>query len=411
MRVKASACGRLPHFLVRQAQALLLMAEPEVRLDQFLAAALAGDLAIWPREWSDEASWAALIERANYHGITGLLFECKLHLGSWPDEVKAVLRERAIARAHWELRHKFVVSNVLTGLADQGILAIILKGTAFAYDLYGTPSARERGDTDILVARADLEQARQELQQLGFFRDPLSEGVPDNLHLQEVWSLATDDGMNHVVDLHWQAMNSLALEDALPLSDCMQDPVELPRLCKAARGMDWKIALLHACMHRAAHITSPYIVGGVPYYGGDRLIWANDIDLLVDKLAAEDWHGLCAKARERGVEAVLLDGLKFAQARLGTPVPSAVMASLAGASAKTAASSWLLRSGQAGRAVSDLKAAPGLRGKLDFLIMRVLPTRTFMRQKYPGMNRYPLALLYLRRMVDLVRKRPKRSGR
>ena len=104
-----------------------------------------------------------------------------------------------------------------------------------------------------------------------------------------------------------------------------------------------------------------------------------------------------------------MDGLRFAQARLNTPVPEAVIVRLSAASKKTKASSWLLTSGQAARAFSDLRAAPGLYGKLAFLIIRALPSRGFMRQKYPGMKRYPLALLYLRRMVDLVRKRPERN--
>ena len=387
------------------------MAWPTVRLDQFLATALGGKLTAWSGGWDDEASKDALVERADYHGITGLLVERKQHLGGWPADVTARLRERARARAKWELRHKVVVSNLLTALADQGILSIILKGTAFAYDLYATPAARERGDTDLLVGRADVAATRLVLQQSGFRMDPRFEGLSDQLHLQEVWNFATDDGMNHVIDLHWQAMNSLALEDALPFSDCIQNPVKLPRLCEAARGMDRKTALLHACMHRAAHISSPYIVNGVAYYGGDRLIWACDIDLLANSLAADEWRSLCALAQGREVEAVLLDGLKFAQARLGTAVPDDVMAILAAASAQTRASSWLLGSGQTRRALVDLKAVPGLRGKFDFLLMRALPSGNFMREKYPDMTGRPLALLYLRRLAELLRRRPARSDR
>ena len=132
------------------------MAWPTVRLDQFLASALVGDLTAWPGERDDEASKDALVDRANYHGITGLLVERKQHLGSWPADVTARMRERARASAKWELRHKVVVLNLLATLADQGILTIILKGTAFAYDLYATPSVRERGDTDLLIERADV---------------------------------------------------------------------------------------------------------------------------------------------------------------------------------------------------------------------------------------------------------------
>lgn len=387
------------------------MAWHAVRLDQFLAAALGRDLTVWPGGWDDEASKDALVDRANYHGITGLLVERKQHLGGWPADVTARMRDRARERAKWELRHKVVVANLLAALADQGILTIVLKGTAFAYDLYATPAARERGDTDLLVGRADLAATRLVLQQSGFRRDPGFKALSDQLHLQEVWNFATDDGMSDIVDLHWQAMNSLALEAALTFSDCIQDPIKLPRLCEAARGMDRKTALLHACMHRAAHISSPYIVNGVAYYGGDRLIWACDIDLLANRLDADEWRGLCAMAQGREVDAVLLDGLKFAQARLGTAVPDDVMAILAAASAETKASSWLLGSSQARRALADLKAVRGLRSKFDYLMMRALPSGNFMREKYPDLAGRPLATLYLRRLTELLRRRPERSDR
>ena len=116
-------------------------------------------------------------------------------------------------------------------------------------------------------------------------------------------------------------------------------------------------------------------------------------------------------AQRREVGAVLLDGLKFAQARLGTAVPDDVMTILASASVETKASSWLLGSSQTRRALVDLKAVPGLRGKFDFLMMRALPSRNFMREKYPDMAGRPLALLYLRRFAELLRRRPERSDR
>ena len=107
------------------------MAKQYVEIDQFLAMALAEkNCALWPETWQSAAAGSALVERALYHGIAGLLIEYR-PLG-WPHEVVERLRDQALAQAMWEMRHKIVVSQLLTELARERITAIILKGTAFA---------------------------------------------------------------------------------------------------------------------------------------------------------------------------------------------------------------------------------------------------------------------------------------
>lgn len=354
---------------------------------------------------------SALIERAHYHGIPGLLVGREAGTEGWPIEVLDALKNQALGLAMWEMRHKAVLTRLLDSLAQQGILAIILKGTALAYDLYEIPATRMRGDTDLLVARSDLPRTRQMFQELGFCLHPQCEGGADEHALQEVWEFEAADATTHSIDLHWQAVNSLALADALTFADCAQELLELPRLCASAHGMDRKRALIFACMHRAAHITSPYIVDGVTYYGGDRLIWAWDIHLLAGALPESDWDGLCSEALAKGLGAVCLDGLSFARLRLGTSIPANVIAKLAAAPADERASAYLLGSGQASRALSDLGAVPGLLAKARFAFRRLLPPGSFMRAKYPHMHDRALVVLYLRRMAELLRNRPERSDR
>jgi hypothetical protein len=68
-----------------------------------------------------------------------------------------------------------------------------------------------------------------------------------------------------------------------------------------------------------------------------------------------------------------------------------------------------LNSSQARRALIQLGKVRGLRAKFSYLKLRLFPSRTFMRTKYPRMQGMPLALLYLRRAAELVQKRPERS--
>jgi hypothetical protein len=151
------------------------------------------------------------------------------------------------------------------------------------------------------------------------------------------------------------------------------------------------------------HLAAPYVVDGRAYYGADRLIWARDIDLLARSLGDDDWGQLESIARELGIAPVIRDGLDFARRILATPIPGSAEAWLKTAGGR--ASNYLLRSGQAGRAWSDLLAMPGWRRKATFLASRTFPSAAFLRRKYPGMVRLPLLLLHGRRIGELLRPR------
>ena len=209
------------------------MAKHYVEIDQFLAKALAEkQLRFMAGNWRGAEAGSALVERALYHGIAGLLIEYR-PLG-WPGDVVERLRDQALAQAMWEIRHKMVVGQLLTELARERIASIILKGTAFAYDLYETPATRARGDTDILVERGDLARTRQTLAGIGFHLRQDYTGRTDDLRLQETWRFTSADGTSHDIDLHWQAMNSMALRNTLSFADCAANARPLPRLSDKA---------------------------------------------------------------------------------------------------------------------------------------------------------------------------------
>ena len=180
----------------------------------------------------------------------------------------------------------------------------------------------------------------------------------------------------------------------------------LPRLGPSARAMSRPLTLLHSCIHRAMHLTSPYFVNGVTYYGGDRLIWARDIDLLAAALSQREWQDFAAAAIDQGVAAVCRDGLALAQRTLKSNIPAGVMTLLETVRAEQP-SAYLLGAGQARRAWLDFRAIPGWRRKLAYVGARSLPSARFMRGKYPRLANRPLALLHAKRMIDLLR--PRRS--
>ena len=375
---------------------------PHTEIDGLLATVMRGAVVEWPARLDP----ALGVERILYHGIAGLIVEQARAAAHWPAALIEPVRAQAIAQAMWEIRHKARLAELLAAFAGAGMTALLLKGSALAYDLYAAPAARARGDSDVLVAADVLAGARCILGQLGFARDP-EPAVADDLALQEAWS--APDGTNwHHIDLHWQLLNAPALAEVLPFDQCADGGMALPRLGPGALAMGHVATLLHTCIHRAMHITAPYFVDGRTYYGGDRLIWANDIHLLAASLSDAEWDIFAAAAVEQGVAEVALNGLDMASTALGTQVPEHVRSQLGEARGEEA-SAYLLSAGQARRSWSDLRAIPGVRRKLAFAAARLVPPASFMRSKYPDMGDRPLVALYARRMINLLRRRPAQS--
>ncbi len=224
-------------------------------IDRTLAAVLRGDRAVDAGLFAP----AALIERIDFHGIAGLLAETPDVVASWPDEVRTALRASAIVGTMWELRHRQVVTEMLAALASVGVAAILLKGTAMAYDLYSSPATRTRGDSDVLVDPRQIDEARQIMKRLGFERLG-GDSADEIFSLQEVWRLNCEGAVGHDIDLHWQLLNAPALKDLLPITECFADPHPLPQLSPDAMSMDRVKTLIHTCVHRSINFTWPYFV-------------------------------------------------------------------------------------------------------------------------------------------------------
>jgi hypothetical protein len=391
--------------------AMALPVNQDAAVDEMLAAALRGELRTWPLAYGDQNRSDLVVDRAIYHGIAGLLIERRGALADWPESVITPLLQQARVQAMWEMRHRIVISDLLAAFKGEGIVAVLLKGTALAYDLYASPATRARGDTDLLIESASLKLARQLFEANEFDRLTLGAGPFGDFHLQEVWQYKNSDGMQHNVDLHWQTMNAPALEGLVSFAECRADPIKLPRLCAEASTMDRATMLLHLCLHRAAHVINPYYVDGVAYYGGDRLIWAQDIHLVAGTLADDGWKAFCESAERGGVAGLCLEALNLSQARLGTGIPCSVLERLKAAPQASGASNYMLNSGPIGRTVSDLKALPGIGRKLAFIGSRLLPSQVFMRTKYPELGRFPLPILYVWRIVRFLTMRAERNDR
>lgn len=368
------------------------------RIDLALASALRGEQPRWPA--GDEGLEHLLLERLHYHGLAGLLVD-----EGWPAFMEAAIRQEAVARAMWELRHRQAMAGMLGALDEAGVPALLLKGTAYAYRLYEEPATRTRGDTDLWVPEEQLGSARKILVERGFQREE-DPGAVAGLQLEEGWVLRELNGLEHVVDLHWSAVNSAALRHVFDFKHCWEERQPLTRLGPGAYALSDADALLHSAVHRRMHVTSPYLVDGRLFYGGDRLIWAMDVHRLLRAMSDADIADACTRARALGLGPALDEAFGLAADRLGTAIQSNTEPEPPSGAAGLVAS--YLAGGQVRRAWLDLSCLPGKSAKLSAIRRRVVPSRTFLQNKY---GQAGLATLLLRRAADFVRSRQHEPNR
>jgi len=231
------------------------------RLREPLRAALRGERAPWPEDLSDAESYALIV-----HGVAPLVYAAS---------AVPQLRTEAIRAATLETLRFADLRAVLDALAAANVEVLVIKGTALAYDLYGTPELRPRGDTDLLIAVDVIERARAVFLALGFEEQP--DSGDEHGTRQTAFVRADGSGIVHIYDVHWSVTNTPLFASTLQFDELLTRSIALPALGANARGLCDVDALLLACVHRVAH-----------HHDSDRIVWLVDIALLRDRMSRDE---------------------------------------------------------------------------------------------------------------------------
>lgn len=337
-----------------------------------------------------------LVRRIRYHSVAGLIQDSPA-AQRLPAPARQKVLSLAREQAMWELRHHAIVGSIVEQLADEGIPHALMKGTALAYSVYDRPAHRDRSDTDLLIREAELPAIREMLAKLAF-----KPSTDDGTGYQETWALCHPDGTEHLLDIHWQVLNSPSLFALLPVEECLQAAAPLERLSRRALAMDGPHMLLHSAAHRLMHRTAPFILDGQHLRGPNRLIWAVDIRRIASSFDDRDWDAsvaLCSRAR---IGAVVADALAFATVLgpLSTPGGTVDRFRMLG-DVDSPPAHYLLQSGRRERAISDLKHAGGLRSAAQRAWRKLAQPAGAVRASFPG-SKAPVAFLRLRKWFNFV---------
>ncbi|WP_158093627.1 nucleotidyltransferase family protein [Erythrobacter dokdonensis] len=344
--------------------------------------------------WSQEldGAQAEVISRIDFHGIALLL------AGSMPDSLPRVLQESILEQARlqalWEISHGQRVAQLVEALHARGFEPLLMKGTAIAYSCYDDPAMRRRGDTDIVLAGAERDNARRCLRALGF--------RPRGHHfgLQEAWVVDAQGGFTHEVDVHWAMSSSTTLAAALAQNGFETRTIALPRLSANARSLGLVDNILMICINRQAHNMLGYHIEGERVFDSERLIWAVDLDLMCARLDASDWSLLSDISHRSGAAGTVLAGLLFARDRLGTGIPDRCIDSLSAETAEGPVSRYLAQQSNFQRFRQDFAAAPDWGIRRGLVLRQVFPERDVLEDRFPDKRHWPNVALYTWRLLQ-----------
>lgn len=145
----------------------------------------------------EDCDWAVLVETAARHGVVSLIYE-ELRAHRLPPEAlrRAEGLSQTVVRQNYRLL--YLSWQIQQAMKAEGIRTVLLKGAATA-SFYAVPELRKSGDIDLLLPHtAQLEQAAQCLEQLGFRR---KEWQPSLHHI--VYCLPAKKGRPEIeVEIH-----------------------------------------------------------------------------------------------------------------------------------------------------------------------------------------------------------------
>jgi hypothetical protein len=262
------------------------------------------------REWASRVDVEAL-DYGSFRMLP-LLYRNLQRLGletSALDKFKGAYRQ-----THYQNKLAFHrVGALLDLLARAGIATLVLKGAALIPLYYGEAGVRPMADFDLVVRPEQALATIRLLERSGWERDPGLPLTPGFISTQYSWHFSLPAAAE--LDLHWYIFDQCCYPDADTESWESSVPVEIEGF--PTRALNPTDQLLHTCVHGAEWNPVP------------PLRWIADAMTILDRAAGQiDWQRLLRQAQQRRLVPAVRDTLAYLQARLGAPVPDAVLSDL-----------------------------------------------------------------------------------
>ncbi len=275
-------------------------------------------------------TWDQILTIALRHGVAPLLqraLQSGSELAHVPEPVRARIEEERRATALENLRNLGEFRRVAQALRKRDIPVIVLKGLHLAELVYRDVSLRPMVDVDLLVPRAQRNDAIAALLALGYgfeeekleygFREERSGAIEAML-----------DGKYHVgmlhrqlgtaVEIHWTLADPLHPYSA-PIEDIWRSAVTANLGDTDTLVMPPEFLLLHVCAHLAYNHVFAFSLRALC-----------DIAEILSAHPALDWVVVTEQGRRHGWRIGVAAALRLARDHLGAAVPANAIAAIGG---------------------------------------------------------------------------------
>ena len=233
-------------------------------------------------DYSKNVEWDNLINEANAHSITGLLYPALKNIkdNNISKEVIDKLKRYTFNEAIGQSNHIKRTADILSLFNENNIPVIVLKGLVVR-EYYPKPDLRTMCDSDVIIHKNDLEKVRKLLLEKGFVEE--------------------EDAGHHIaflnnsfnLEVHW----TLANESFRKGQECFQEKIWDDAMKIKVGGVDTlSLSLEDLALHLCAHMASHMAISG---FGVRQLA---DLVLLVEHKGNEiDWDEFKDKAKKSGL--------------------------------------------------------------------------------------------------------------
>lgn len=261
--------------------------------------------------------WDVFLRLVERHRVVGLVHDALSASGAMvPTGIAAGLAARSKAAAQRNRLLLAELSLLKRAFDPAGIVFLVLKGAPLAHIAYGSVTAKQTRDVDVLVAPDHAKAAFNVLESQGYAPIPPAVGITDTqfralLRYGREIEMARP-GSNLLIDLQWRVAENPTLLDGVDVHSPTQSVELADDLVVPTLAADDLFAYL--CVHGAYHRWS-------------RLKWLADLNALL-AATATDVTQLYRHAQKIGAGLCAGQALLLCRRLFDLPLPAAIAAAL-----------------------------------------------------------------------------------
>jgi len=251
--------------------------------------------------------WPALLQLAHHHGVVPLLCRA-LGASPVPPNILVQLRSDSQRTAYANLARVRELLRIVESMKTAGIELIPYKGPSLACAVYGDIALRDFTDLDFLVGSADIENARQLLQDLGYRPEFSFTPGRERKYIQSSCEFNfSHPQLGVAVELHWRILPRQFSLD-FDLDGMWRRSLTLTLASSPVRALSPEDLLLVLSAHAAKHRWS-------------RLLWVADIAHLLAASPQLNQEFCLSEASRIGERRILSISLLLAHSLLDAELP------------------------------------------------------------------------------------------